>query len=60
MAIILDIDMPVACSTCPCFDYEFINCQVIDEKADWGTYDKKRLDNCPLKEEQNGESKRFS
>ena len=48
----IDIEMPKCCDTCPCSydgDYSFGYCEITG--TDLGeSSDKKRLDDCPMKE----------
>lgn len=48
--ITINIDMPENCHNCPCFDYEYDECQITHN---FPTLDNinRRLEDCPLKEQ---------
>lgn len=47
--ILIDIDMPENCHDCPCFDYEYDECQITKNSPTTENINR-RLEDCPLKE----------
>lgn len=47
--ITIDIDMPENCHDCPCFDYEYDECQITKNSPTIENINR-RLEDCPLKE----------
>lgn len=54
--IIIDIDMPQNCHDCPCWDYEYDECQIMQKYL---LLDAKKLEDCPLKEVPKDKADRF-
>ena len=48
MSVLLPIEMPTHCCGCPCYDFDYGRCQILERNPREPTQEK--LDNCPFVE----------
>ena len=48
MSVLINIKMPTNCCDCPCYDFDYMRCQILKRDPRYPNLEK--LDNCPLVE----------